>query len=66
MLPLPLALCHNPRGRDGEGSYDLNQSLPSTIRMGKFTGIRATSTASETDGKFRKEPVTEQVGEMVN
>ncbi len=36
---------------------------PILRRMGKFTGIRATSTASETDGKFRKEPVTEQVSE---
>ena len=34
---------------------------PILRRMGKFTGIRATSTASETDGKFRKEPGTEQV-----
>ncbi|GAX80515.1 hypothetical protein CEUSTIGMA_g7953.t1 [Chlamydomonas eustigma] len=39
----------------------VTQNLNVLNRMGKYTGIRATSTASETDGKFRKDPITEQV-----
>mmetsp|Transcript_26815 Transcript_26815/g.58465 ORF Transcript_26815/g.58465 Transcript_26815/m.58465 type:complete len:483 (+) Transcript_26815:39-1487(+) len=38
------------------------QNLSVLTRMAKFTGIRATSTASEHDGSaFRKDPITEQV-----
>lgn len=42
------------------------QNLSVLNRMGKFTGIRATSTATDgSDGSgFRKDPVTEQVCEQ--
>lgn len=43
-------------------AHDALQNLNVLNRMGKFTGIRATSTASDFEGsQFRKQPINEQV-----